>query len=130
VELVGADGAPAGTTTTGDDGRYTFSVDKPGAYFLRFTPPEGLGFTAPGSGSDVDPATGTTDTFDVALSGTVTRNAGLVGEVPEEEGTPPVEETMTPEETPITPGATETGEQPPPADLNVTPGEAGTGEVV
>lgn len=130
VELVGADGAPAGTTTTGDDGGYTFNVDEPGTYLLRFTLPEGFGFTAPGSGSDVDPATGTTDTFDVAPSGTVTRNAGLVEVVPEEEGTPPVEETMTPEETPITPEETETGEQPPPADLNVTPGEAETGEVV
>ncbi|MCK8518889.1 carboxypeptidase regulatory-like domain-containing protein [Methanoculleus sp. 7T] len=130
VELVTADGTPTGTTTTGDDGGYTFSVDEPGTYLLRFAPPGGFGFTAPGSGSDVDPATGRTDEFDVAPSGTVTRNAGLVGGTPEEEGTtPPAEETVTPEETTttLTPEETETVEQTPPADLNATPEETETG---
>jgi len=127
VELVGADGAPAGTTTTGGDGGYTFSVDEPGIYLLRFAPPEGFGFTAPGSGSDVDPATGTTETFDVAPVGTVTQNAGLVEVAPEEEGTPPADLNVTPEETPVTPEETGAGEPAPQGDLNVTPEATETG---
>lgn len=98
VELMRADGSPAGATTTGGGGGYTFSVDEPGAYFLRFAPPEGFRFTTPDFGSDVDPGTGTTDTFDVAPTATVTRDAGLVSEVPEEAPIIP-EETKVEEET-------------------------------
>ena len=81
VELMRADGTLAGTTFTGDDGSYTFILNEPGRYYLKFAPPRRYApyvFTPSGSGSDVDPGTGTTDTFDVAPAATVTRNAGLV----------------------------------------------------
>ncbi|NLM82251.1 MAG: hypothetical protein GX191_06475 [Candidatus Methanoculleus thermohydrogenotrophicum] len=55
VELMRADGSPAGATTTGGGGGYTFSVDEPGAYFLRFAPPEGSDSPHPTSGATSTP---------------------------------------------------------------------------
>lgn len=109
VELRTPDDRLLNSTITGDDGEYIFRVDGDWRYFLRFVPPEDFDFTAPGSGSDVDPGTGTTDRFSVAPSETLTLNAGLIREVPGEtrvtpDGTPVTldGDTVTPDRTPVT----------------------------
>ncbi|MGB4578197.1 MAG: SdrD B-like domain-containing protein, partial [Methanoculleus sp.] len=89
VELMRADGTPVNTTLTGPGGTYTFYVDEPGDYFLRFAPPRARGaiFVLSDPANDVDPETGTTDIFEVVPSGTVTRNVVLASGSPPLTGT-------------------------------------------
>ncbi|RMF25520.1 MAG: PKD domain-containing protein, partial [Bacteroidetes bacterium] len=58
------------TTQTDAEGRYRFNALQPGLYRLRFAPPDQYGFTIPNAAndqvdSDVDPATGMTETIAV-----------------------------------------------------------------
>ena len=58
------------TTLSDADGRYRFNALDPGLYRLRFAPPDQYGFTTPNAAndqvdSDVNPATGMTDTLAV-----------------------------------------------------------------
>jgi len=133
VDLMNPDGTLSSSTITGDDGEYTFSVSAYRRYFLQFMTPEGFDFTVPGSGSDVDPEAGTTDRFDVAPSGTLTRNAGLVSAAPCETPVTPGETPVTPDETPVTPCETSVTPNETPVTLDespVPPEEAKAGEEV
>jgi len=94
VQLVTADGTVADETSTGEDGTFAFLQARGGSYALGFTPPEGLGFTVNGVGSDesldsdVLQASGQTDLFSYNGVQGVTRDAGLVPEAPKATNTP------------------------------------------
>ncbi len=89
VQLYTDKGALVATTTTDDDGHYLFSSVPPGDYYvLVAVPPDdpNFAFTVQHAGndpdidSDVDPSTGQTDTFTLALGDNQLRvaDAGLV----------------------------------------------------
>jgi len=97
VTLLGADGTDAGMTTTDDAGAYRFIGVAAGTYSLSFSPPEGYTFSPAGQDSTADPASGTTEQFELGPGEEQTDwNVGLVPPIAEETQTP--EEEVTPED--------------------------------
>ena len=85
VELFTSVGVSQGTTTSADDGSFSFTGMPGGDYYLAFTEPAGFCFTAKDQGSDeatdsdVDPVTFTTEVFTlVEGDDDSSRDAGLV----------------------------------------------------
>lgn len=94
VQLVDERGTVADETSTGEDGTFAFVQVAGGTYALGFSPPEGLGFTVNGAGSDASvdsdvlPASGQTELFRYNGVEGVTLDAGLVPEPPRVTDTP------------------------------------------
>jgi len=84
VEILEKDGTVIGTTTTDSDGGYLFTdIDPKQGYLVRFTAPDGTGFTTPNAGgndnidSDAGPD-GTTENISVEPDQKTSVDAGLV----------------------------------------------------
>jgi len=88
------DGSPAGSAETDTNGAYALSGLLPGPFELVVTAPVGYGFTGRGAGSDdlvdsdVDPASGRSGVFTLALRGAKKVDAGVYRLGPEGPVTP------------------------------------------
>jgi hypothetical protein len=95
VWLLDKGGGIVQQTTTDGNGAYSFPEVEDGEYSLRFSAPAGMGFTLMDSGkddeldSDVYQASGETEPFTLTESADKSRDAGLVGEMPEPTEAPP-----------------------------------------